>query len=123
ETDTEENGTEGNGNSPRATATTTVPPTGEIAEPDSLEVLVDRERFFAEDHVPDDLVEAAVTWAPSDDDDRRKLREPAAEALAELFDAAEDDGRPLLGVSAYRSYDTQKQVHEHSLEEDENGSG
>lgn len=111
------------GDGDTATDETSAPRPGEVPNPSSILVLVDRERFFADDHVPADLVEAPVAWAPSDDAERRLLREEAAAHLTELFAAAEADGRPLLGISAYRSHARQEQVHDRSMQESENGAG
>lgn len=91
------------------------PPTGVVADPGSLLVLVDRERFLPDGYRPLDLVEAPVAWAPADDAERRLLRAEAARHLADLFDAAAEDGRPLLAISGFRSYETQRGVRDRSV--------
>lgn len=100
-----------------------VPPPGEVPDPDALDVLVDRDRSLPASHVPPDLVEAPIDWAVNDDPERRLLRAEAAQHLVELFAAAEADELPLLGVSGYRSFATQQEVHERSLESEDDGSG
>lgn len=76
--------------------------------------LVNRENLLAEDYIPDDLV---------DDLDCRKisydpiqLRETAANALYELFDAAQEEDIYLYAHSGYRSYRTQKTMYYNRLD-------
>lgn len=90
------------------------PPTGLIEDPGDPIVLVDPERSLPPDHRPSGLVAVPVEWATADDGERRLLRPEVADAAVELFAAAEADGRPLAGVSGFRSFETQVQLHEQS---------
>lgn len=88
------------------------PPTGTIGDPEDPIVLVDPERSLPSDYRPAGLVTAPIEWAVIDDGERRLLRADVAEAAAELFAAAEAAGRPLSGVSGFRSFETQVQLFE-----------
>ncbi|MEO6988554.1 MAG: M15 family metallopeptidase [Aquihabitans sp.] len=88
----------------------TPPPEGTTPNPDSLLVLVDHERPLPDEYVPGDLVLLDVPFTFEAIDPRRFLRREASEALNELFAAAEADELPLLGVSGFRSAETQAQL-------------
>lgn len=86
------------------------PPTGVVPDPDDLLVLVDHDRFLPEGYTPDDLALASVPFISDDVDARQFLRRDASDALVRLFAAAEADGLPLLGVSGFRSSETQARL-------------
>ncbi|TXK80065.1 D-alanyl-D-alanine carboxypeptidase family protein [Paenibacillus sp. N3.4] len=81
-----------------------------IAKPDSLTALVNKQNSLPSDYEPSDLVYPDVAFVFSEKIEKRKMRKEAAGALEKLFAGAKKDGISLAGVSAYRSYATQKSV-------------
>ena len=75
---------------------------------DPLIVLVNKERGIPQAYVPE-LVDVDLPHKPGVA--TQKLRPEAAEALARLFEAAKADGVELGVVSGYRSYSTQRSIH------------
>jgi len=74
-------------------------------DPDSVHVLVNAQNpLQPEDHAPADLVAPEVRMTS---ENQLLLREPAAEALERLVDAAAQDGQVLAMTSGYRSYEAQ----------------
>lgn len=88
------------------------PPVGTTPDPSALLVLVDRERNLPDGWAPKGMVTPSTRWAPTDSTERRLLRPEAARALDQLSAAAERDGAPIIGVSAFRSQGSQQQVHD-----------
>lgn len=89
-----------------------------IAQPESIEVLVNKQNKLPENYSPSDLVYPDVRFVFSEKIDKRKMRKEAAGALEELFKGAEDDNILLAGVSAYRSHSTQKTLFERYVKRD-----
>jgi len=89
-----------------------------VAQPDSIEVLVNKQRALPASYTPDDLVYPDVPFVFKEQIEKRKMRKEAADALEQLFAAAADDGVPLAGVSAYRSYATQKVLFDSYVRKD-----
>ena len=74
--------------------------------------LVNRDYPIAADYVPPDLVKVRVSAVNSD----VSMRAEAAQALADLFAAArEEGGYQLVAVSGYRSYGQQASIHERKV--------
>lgn len=67
---------------------------------------------------PTDLVEPNVQFIFKEHNEKRELRKEAADALEALFLGAKEDGITLLGVSGYRSYETQKNVFDSYVRKD-----
>ncbi|QQK81270.1 M15 family metallopeptidase [Salicibibacter cibi] len=88
-----------------------------IQNPDNDQVLVNHDYAFPEGYEPDDLVVPDVLFSFDEDVEKRYLREPAADALEDLFDAAADDGHDLFAVSGFRSYERQDAVFADAAEE------
>lgn len=76
--------------------------------------LVNRDNLLSEDYVPEDLVEdldcRKISYDPI------QLREVAAQALKNMFDAAQEDDIYLYAHSGYRSYRTQKTIYYNRLD-------
>ncbi|WP_328803941.1 M15 family metallopeptidase [Paenibacillus glycinis] len=89
-----------------------------VAEPDSVTALVNKRHMLPDDYVPDDLVYPDVKFTFSEKIEKRMMRKEAAEALERLFAAAKKDGKPLAGVSAYRSHKRQKELFDSYVRED-----
>ncbi|MBD0382708.1 M15 family metallopeptidase [Paenibacillus sedimenti] len=83
---------------------------GVVAKPESITVLVNKQNSLPSDYEPADLVYPDVPFVFKEKIEKRKMRKVAAEALEKLFAGAEKDGIHLAGVSAYRSYSTQKSI-------------
>jgi D-alanyl-D-alanine carboxypeptidase len=78
-----------------------------IAQPESIPVLVNKQNKLPNSYTPKDLVSTKVPFVSSATTEKRKMRSEAAEALANLFAGAKQQGVNLLGVSGYRSHSTQ----------------
>ena len=75
-------------------------------------VLANKEHLLDETYVPQDLVKLKCRKISSDP---IQMRQEAAEALSNMFDAAKEDGITLYAHSGYRSYRTQKTMYYNRL--------
>lgn len=82
-----------------------------VTNPDSIYVVVNKERFFPDNYEPADLVEPQVKFSFDEPHEKRQMRKEAAAALEELFQLAEDDGITLHAVSGYRSAKRQASLY------------
>ena len=82
----------------------------EIQEDRSYTMLVNKQHPIAQEYVPEDLTVPDIPFSFTEDLPKKQMRKEAAEALEELFEAAEDAQVELVGVSAYRSYERQAQI-------------
>ncbi len=73
--------------------------------------LANKDSLLDADYEPFDLVQLTVKKTVND----MKLRKKAAEALTEMFEAAQEAGYTLWVKSAYRSYQTQKTMYYNRL--------
>ena len=80
-----------------------------IFDENSLTVCVNKNRTLSSDYKPEDLVLPNVRTMNSKNS--LYMREEAARALEDLFNAAEEEGLYLYAVSGYRSYRTQKSIY------------
>jgi zinc D-Ala-D-Ala carboxypeptidase len=76
-------------------------------------VVVNKQRSLPEGFVPPNLVEPNVRFSFREKNEKRLMQEVAAEALEQLFAKADQDKIKLYGISAYRSYKTQKSLFEY----------
>ncbi|MDO5795169.1 MAG: M15 family metallopeptidase [Turicibacter sp.] len=91
----------------------------QVENPDSLSVLVNKNYSLPEDYEPDDLVFLEVPLYNNDkNNEANYLRKEAADALKELFTAAQKEGYELIARSGYRSYATQASLYEQYVEQD-----
>jgi D-alanyl-D-alanine carboxypeptidase len=81
-----------------------------IAKPESVTVLVNKHNSLPASYEPTDLVYPDIPFVFAEKIEKRKMRSIAASAIEKLFAGAEKDGIHLAGVSAYRSYATQKSI-------------
>lgn len=81
-------------------------------------VLVNKNRNIPSDYVPDDLVVPNVRFPFDEFDEKKQMRKEAAEALEQLFNAAEEEGIYLFAISGYRSYARQKYLFDIRAERD-----
>lgn len=77
-----------------------------IFDPTSQAILVNKQYSLDEDHYPDDLVPVDVPVV-YESAEANQMRQEAAEALNQMFQAAEDQGIILYARSGFRSYQTQ----------------
>jgi len=89
-----------------------------VAQPASISVLINKKYFLPKNYVPKDLVYPSVSFIFKEKIEKRKMRKEAALALNKLFTGAKKDKIYLSGVSAYRSYVTQKAVFNRYVKED-----
>ncbi|MCP3026779.1 D-alanyl-D-alanine carboxypeptidase family protein [Halobacillus sp. A5] len=88
-----------------------------IEEPDIKEVVVNKSRKLPEGYEPEDLVTPDVRFPFEEDLPKKYMQPQAAEALENLFAAADEEGMELYATSGYRSYDTQKQIYDNNVAE------
>ncbi|CAH0344771.1 M15 family metallopeptidase [Bacillus sp. CECT 9360] len=86
--------------------------------PNNVPVLVNKEYALPDHYKPTDLIYPDVPFLADEKDEKRMMRKEAAYALEELFQAAKKEGVNLAGVSAYRSYSTQKEIFTSNVEKD-----
>ncbi|MGN8644701.1 M15 family metallopeptidase [Gracilibacillus sp. HCP3S3_G5_1] len=86
-----------------------------VDDPESITLVVNKQRKLPDGFEPNDLVEANVPYYADEGDPKRLIRKVAADALEELFAAAEEDGLELVAVSGYRSFDRQKEIYENNV--------
>ncbi|OXM83306.1 M15 family metallopeptidase [Paenibacillus rigui] len=89
-----------------------------VTNPESISVLVNKQFALPSSYEPKDLVYPNVPFTFKEQLEKRKMRKEAAQALEKLFDGAKKDGVSLAGVSAYRSYATQKTVYNNYVKKD-----
>lgn len=87
-----------------------------LADPDDILNLVKKGFYLPSDYEPDDLVTPDVLISPDCESENAQMREEAAEALEEMFAAAEQEGYYLVINSAYRSYEAQQETYEEYFE-------
>ncbi|MED4163150.1 D-alanyl-D-alanine carboxypeptidase family protein [Halalkalibacterium halodurans] len=81
-----------------------------VSNPNDLLVLVNKKYQLPNDYEPEDLVIPDVPFPFKGTPERKYLREEAAKALEELFEASQEAGVELYATSGYRSFATQKEI-------------
>ncbi|RWZ55249.1 D-alanyl-D-alanine carboxypeptidase family protein [Halobacillus fulvus] len=87
-----------------------------VGDPESVEVVVNKERKLPEGYIPPDLRVPDVSFSFDEDHPKKQMRAEAAGALERLFKAAEAQGIELVAASGYRSYERQKSIYERNVE-------
>lgn len=82
---------------------------------DSYTVIVNKQYALPADYVPQDLVVPDVLFNFNFYDEKKLLRQVAATALEDLFNAAKEEGFTLYAISGYRSYDRQKEIYDSNI--------
>lgn len=77
-------------------------------------ILVNKQNKISHKYVPNDLTVPYVRFS-APDDMAKNMRLEAANALENMFNAAERDGLILYGISGYRSYESQQSVYDNSV--------
>lgn len=75
--------------------------------PNSITALVNKQIFLPDDYEPEDLVIPDIKFSFKSYHQKKLMREEAARALEDLFNASDIEGLSLRAVSGYRSYDRQ----------------
>lgn len=86
-----------------------------IKDTNDISVLVNKKRALPSHYIPENLVIPDVDFTFEGYAEQKNLRKPAADALEELFNAAEQEGYNLMAVSGYRSYDYQKELFDNEV--------
>ncbi|WP_238941990.1 M15 family metallopeptidase [Bacillus sp. REN10] len=82
-----------------------------ITNPENVLALVNKQFALPGDYKPSDLVRPNVPFSFGNQDiEKSYMRKEAAEAMEEMFQAAEKEGIHLFAVSGYRSYERQEQI-------------
>lgn len=87
----------------------------EVTNPESILVLVNKNRKLPEGYEPKDLTYPMVPLHGVSKE-KTLMRKEAANALEKLFEKAEADGISLTPVSAYRSYERQNSLYNYYLQ-------
>ncbi len=88
------------------------PSHGEMPGP----LLINKEHGLSPEYVPPDLTTPAIPFSFDEDLPKKLMVAPAARAVEDLFAAAEAAGIKLVGISAYRSYETQQAIFQRHVE-------
>jgi len=89
-----------------------------IANPYDQLALVNKKHALPEDYIPDDLVIPNVRFPFTEELPKKQMREIAADALEEMFAAADEEGLDLFAQSGYRSYERQDIIFATNVQED-----
>lgn len=82
---------------------------------DSYTVIVNKQYSLPDDYIPEDLVVPDVLFNINRYDEKKLLRQAAATALEDLFNAAKEEGLTLYAISGYRSYNRQKEIYDSNI--------
>ncbi len=77
--------------------------------------ITDRYHPLPPTYIPADLIRSAVPFIAPISDLKRCVSMEMYEPLLKLFRACLEDGLSLMGVSAYRSYERQKEIYDSSI--------
>ncbi|WP_337192750.1 M15 family metallopeptidase [Halobacillus halophilus] len=88
----------------------------EVGNPESVEVVVNKQRKLPEGYTPPDLTVPDVPFSFEEDHPKKQLRQEAADALEELFERSDQEGMDLVAASGYRSYERQEAIYERNVE-------
>ncbi|MEI7025940.1 M15 family metallopeptidase [Paenibacillus sp. y28] len=95
--------------------TVTVNSKGEavITNTSDIALVVNKQRQLPENYAPSDLVEPSIPFSFKEKNEKKLMRKEAAQAVEKLFAQAKKENLSLTGVSAYRSYATQKSLFQY----------
>ncbi|MDO3411454.1 M15 family metallopeptidase [Saccharibacillus sp. CPCC 101409] len=86
-----------------------------VTNPDSVHVVVNKQRYLPDGYEPGDLVVPDVPFSFGGTEEKSHMRKEAAGALKELFEGAKEAGIDLYAVSGYRSYKRQKNIYDYNV--------
>ncbi|KGX86139.1 M15 family metallopeptidase [Pontibacillus marinus] len=87
-----------------------------VSEPTSLQVVVNKQRQLPTGYQPPNLVVPDVPFYFDQFMQKKQMRQEAATALENLFQAANDQGLDLVAASGYRSYARQKSIYQSNVD-------
>ncbi|HCX65856.1 MAG TPA: hypothetical protein DHN33_11690, partial [Eubacteriaceae bacterium] len=87
-----------------------------VNDPDAIDVLVTKERALPADYEPNDLKQIEISLVYEGNTDRNKMRAEAADALKKMSRDAKENNLDIRSISAYRSFNTQHQIFNRSVE-------
>lgn len=90
-------------------------PTEIDTEASSTTVLINKEYKLPSSYVPENLTVPDILFSIQHYEEKKLMRQDAAEAIEELFLYAEKEGLALCGVSGYRSYARQNTIYTNNL--------
>lgn len=73
-------------------------------------ILVNKENSLNSNYIPEKMVVCNIPFLDTTTEEQKYLQKEAARSIEELFQQAKKEGIEFLGTSAYRSYETQKQI-------------
>ncbi len=88
-----------------------------VRDPYATTVLVNKHNSLPNTYIPPNLVVPNIPFSFTEYLPKKLMRQDAAQALEQLFAKAKKDNISLLGVSGYRSYDTQAAILERRIKE------
>lgn len=87
-------------------------------QPSSTAVIVNKSNKLPDTYRPTDLVFPNIPFLRSATKEKRQMRKEAAAHIEKLVAAAKRDNIHLIGVSAYRSHETQTALYNHYVKRD-----
>lgn len=81
-----------------------------IENPYDVLALINKDHALPNDYIPPDLIIPDVRFPFTEELPKKQLRKVAAQALEELFAAADEAGLDLFAQSGYRSYERQDAI-------------
>ncbi|QHE51312.1 D-alanyl-D-alanine carboxypeptidase family protein [Pontibacillus sp. HMF3514] len=87
-----------------------------VPEPTSLQVVVNKQRQLPAGYTPPNLVVPDVPFYFDQFMQKKQMRQEAATALENLFQAASEQGLDLVAASGYRSYARQKSIYQSNVD-------
>lgn len=88
----------------------------DLTKYDNIDVLVNKYEEIEDEYVPKDLRTVKIDFSFKGEDEQKKIRSEAADNLEKLVKDAKSKGLTLIGVSGYRSYETQSVFYNSSVE-------
>ncbi|WP_237389531.1 M15 family metallopeptidase [Bacillus sp. USDA818B3_A] len=88
-----------------------------VQNPESITVLINKQNKLPDGYEPSDLVTPNISFIDNQIE-KRKMRSEASSAIEKLFTGASEQGISLLGVSAYRSYQSQAELFKYYENQD-----
>jgi zinc D-Ala-D-Ala carboxypeptidase len=87
--------------------------TAVVTNANESSVVVNKQRSLPDGYVPQNLVEPNIRFSFKEKSEKKLMQDVAARALEQLFAKAAEDKIDIYGISAYRSYATQKSLFEY----------
>jgi D-alanyl-D-alanine carboxypeptidase len=89
-----------------------------VAKPDDLTVLINKQNKLPVNFVPKNLMNSGITFPFTNSTEKQKLRKEAAYDIQRLVRDAKKSGYTIVGISGYRSFETQVSLFEDYVKKD-----